>query len=572
VIDHEQPSTTYREDLSVAGVHTWSATGAATGHRWITGKLPSAQSWTRTIGVSADVANCRAAITMTSGRGSLGTQVGRIGAALLVICTIVALFVGRGRSRITSTFAAIPFGILAGLGLSAVLYESGRLDPYGHGVLVAPVIGLVLALALPWSRRPDRSATTVTGGDPTDRDSTAGRDRTGDPEAAPSTPQQRVDDDGRGVAVAALIPAPAGAAAASKPVTEPAAVAGSGDHAHDPESTIEPTPARALAAALGDAPRRSGSGRTVRVVAAVVAGVVSAGAVAVFAASRPDQAAATASIDPAAANVIVAATWDDVLAGRTTHIDDPAQPMMIGLSTTPKLAKQPLHDVTVGVPVTAGATMFVATAQASVTGGNEYVYLRYRRADANAGWTVADLRYAATATGIPAPAFGPRGSLPTATGPTAAIYAKDYIAYLRQVNQAGKLVANDTFATPPASSDDSFLVTNAPNGGRHFGDQRIFATWTFTDAGGASEGAVPLVGGGTLVTFTVNVRLNIYNQTKAAPTPCTKISITRGTDGAHYRELIENSSLPVTVTTHRAGKATVDDTKLLVGPFSGVPC
>jgi hypothetical protein len=247
--------------------------------------------------------------------------------------------------------------------------------------------------------------------------------------------------------------------------------------------------------------------------------------------------------------------------------------MMTGLSTTPKLAKQPLHDVTVGVPVTAGATMFVATAQASVTGGgNEYVYLRYRRANATAGWTVADLRYAATATGIPAPAFGPRGSLPAATGPSAAIYAKDYIAYLRQVNQAGKLVANNTFATPPASSDDSFLVTNAPNGGRHFGDPRIFATWTFTDAGGASEGAVPLAGGGTLVTFTVNIRLNIYNQTKAAPTPCTKISITRGTDGAHYRELIENSSLPVTVTAHRAGKATVDDTKLLVGPFSGVPC
>jgi predicted secreted protein len=44
VIDHEQPSTTYRERLTVAGVQTWSSAGAATGHRWITGKLPSAQS------------------------------------------------------------------------------------------------------------------------------------------------------------------------------------------------------------------------------------------------------------------------------------------------------------------------------------------------------------------------------------------------------------------------------------------------------------------------------------------------------------------------------------------------
>ena len=153
VIDHEQPSTTYREQLTVAGAQTWSSAGAATGHRWITGKLPSAQSWTRNIGVSADVANCRVAITMTTGRSPLGTQVGRIGAALLVICAFLLLFVGRGRSRVASTLAAIPFGLLAGAGLSAVLYESGRLDPYGHGVLVAPVVGLVIALALPWSRR-----------------------------------------------------------------------------------------------------------------------------------------------------------------------------------------------------------------------------------------------------------------------------------------------------------------------------------------------------------------------------------------------------------------------------------
>jgi hypothetical protein len=130
------------------------------------------------------------------------------------------------------------------------------------------------------------------------------------------------------------------------------------------------------------------------------------------------------------------------------------------------------------------------------------------------------------------------------------------------VNNAGKLVANGTFATPPATSKDSFVVTNAPNGGTHFGDPRIFATWKFTDAGGACA----------LVTFTVNVRLNIYNQAKPAPTACTKISITRGTDGMHYRELIENSSLPVVVTTHRSGKATVDDTKALAGGFTGVPC
>jgi len=115
-------------------------------------------------------------------------------------------------------------------------------------------------------------------------------------------------------------------------------------------------------------------------------------------------------------------------------------------------------------------------------------------------------------------------------------------------------------------------VANAPNGGTNFGDPRIFATWNFTDAGGATEGAVPLAGGGALVTFTVNVRLNIYNQTKPAPTACTKTSITRGTDGTRYRELIESWSLPVVVTTHRSGKATVDDTKILDDGFKGVPC
>ena len=160
----------------------------------------------------------------------------------------------------------------------------------------------------------------------------------------------------------------------------------------------------------------------------------------------------------------------------------------------------------------------------------------------------------------------------TLTGPSAAAYAKDYIAYLQQVNKAGKLVANGTFATPSATSKDSFLVTNAPTGGTHFGDPRIFATWAFSDVGGATEGAVPLAGGGAFVTFTVNVRLNIYNQTRPAPIACTKISITRGTDGTHYRELIENSSLPVIVTTHRSGKATVDDTKVLDDGFKGVPC
>jgi hypothetical protein len=30
--------------------------------------------------------------------------------------------------------------------------------------------------------------------------------------------------------------------------------------------------------------------------------------------------------------------------------------------------------------------------------------------------------------------------------------------------------------------------------------------------------------------------------------------------------------LPVVVTTHRSGKATMDDTKVLVGGFTGVPC
>jgi hypothetical protein len=320
-------------------------------------------------------------------------------------------------------------------------------------------------------------------------------------------------------------------------------------------------------------PSRSRSGKATRVVAALGAAVVAAGAAGAIVASRPQNASAGGAINPAAAAVIVAATWDAVLAGDTTHIDGPAQPMAQGLATTPKLAKGPLRDVTVGVPAAAGAAMFVATAQAPLTGGGgEYVYLRYRRTNARTGWTVVDLRYDSTATGIPQPAFGPRGSLTTLTGPSAAKYAQDYIAYLRQVNKAGKLVANSTFATPPASSKNSFLVTNAPDGGTSFGDPRIFATWNFTDAGGATEGAVPLAAGGAFVTFTVNVRLNIYNQTRPAPTACTKISITRGTDDRHYRELIENSSLPVIVTTHRTGKATLDDTKVLDGGFKGVPC
>jgi hypothetical protein len=70
------------------------------------------------------------------------------------------------------------------------------------------------------------------------------------------------------------------------------------------------------------------------------------------------------------------------------------------------------------------------------------------------------------------------------TPPCDPIYAEDYIAYLQQVNAAGKLVPNSTFATPPATSKDSFLVTNAPNGDTRFGDPRTFATWNFTDAGG----------------------------------------------------------------------------------------
>lgn len=563
VIDHEQPSTTYREQLTVAGVRTWSSAGAATGHRWISGNLPSAQSWTRNIGVGADVANCRVAITMTTGRGPLGTQVGRIGAALLVICAFLLLFVGRGRSRVASTLAAIPFGLLAGAGLSAVLYESGRLDPYGHGVLVAPVVGLVIALALPWSRRTQPTDPagdwTVAGaaGDELDAGDVPAQMHVpvGAPASSPSaaSPASTMDPgDATALAGASTSarPAPGGRRAA-----EPASVPPSAADAH---ATV---------------PSRSRSRSATRVLAAVAAAVVCAGAAGAIVASRPGHAAANAVINPAAAAVIVAATWDAMLAGDTTHIDQPAQPMAQGLATTPKLAKGPLHDVAVGVPVAASASMFVATAQASVTGGGtEYVYLRYRRATAAAGWTVADLRYDSKATGVPHPAFGPDGSLPSLTGPSAATYATDYIAYLQQVNKAGKLMPNSTFATPPATSKDSFLVTNAPNDGTKFGDPRIFATWNFTDAGGATEGAVPLAGGGALVTFTVNVRLNIYNQTKPAPTACTKISITRGTDDTRYRELIENSSLPVVVTTHRSGKATIDDTKILDDGFKGVPC
>ena len=552
VIDHEQPSTTYREQLTVAGVNTWSSAGAAAGHRWISGKLPSAQSWTRIIGVGADVANCRVAISMTTGRGPFGTQVGRVGAALLIICGFLLLIVGRGRSRVTSTFAAIPFGVLAGAGLSSVLYESGRLDPYGHGVLVAPVVGLVVALALPWSRR----AQSV---EPTGDRTIVGTSGDGFSDAVDLPPRVHV---------------PVGASPRStRDPGEEAAVAGASSSAGPavggaPASA--PPPAGDAAAAVST---RSRSGRRVQVLAAVAAAVVCAGAAGAIMASRPRHATANAAINPAAAAVIVAATWDALLAGDTTHVDQPAQPMAQGLATTPDLAKRPLHDVTVGVPVAAGASMFVATAQASVTGGGaEYVYLRYRRASAAAGWTVADLRYDSSATGVPHPAFGPDGSLPALTGPSATSYATEYIAYLQQVNKAGKLVPNSRFATPSATSKDSFLVSNAPHGGTSFGDPRIFATWNFTDAGGANEGAVPLAGGGALVTFTVNVRLNIYNQTKPAPTGCSKISITRGTDGTHYRELIENSSLPVVVTTHRSGKATVDDTKVLDNGFKGVPC
>ncbi len=293
VVDHEQPSTTYREQLTIAGVHTWSAAGAATGHRWITGKLPSAQSWTRTIGVSADVANCRVAITMTTSHGPLGTQVGGIGAALLVICGFLLLFVGRGKSRVVSTLAAIPFGIVAGVGLSAVLYESGRLDPYGHGVLVAPVVGLVIAVTLPWTRRAQAAAAI---GDRTVGDNTV--DRAGyvpvgasTASTASSTSSARSEvnpGDGTG---------PSGASMSTASLTQ--------------ADVSDTDPAPGAPAAVGDtlSTARSGprSGRAIRVVAAAVAAVVCAGAAGGIIASRPRNAAAGAAINPAAAAVIVAA-------------------------------------------------------------------------------------------------------------------------------------------------------------------------------------------------------------------------------------------------------------------------
>jgi hypothetical protein len=571
VIDHEQVGPAYTERLTVAGQRTWSSSGTAAGQRWVSGTLPSAQSWTRRTGIAVDVADCHVAITMTSSRGPLSTQLGRIGGVLLVVGGFLLVLVGRGRSRTISTLAALPFGLLAGAGVSALLYESGRLGVYGHAVYVAPIIGMILALVLPWTRR--RAAS------PPEESLSAVFRRLG-PEAKP-----RFDDrlaaswggnvppayGGSGAPVPAQTRSPEEAAAPVPAVVHARAdgsTEGTTDRATggtpargaivgEPGGLSVASPARALAARSGRAPR---------IITAVVAGVLCATAGAVIVLARPTTAsAADGTLSPDSAQLLVARTWDAVLAGDTSHVAAPMRQMATGLRATPHLVNGPLRAITVGIPRTRG--MFVATGQAAVTGGTEYVYFRYWHDPGNAGWTVVDVRFGAAAADIPRPAFGPNGSLAAAGGTDAATYAREYIAYLRQVGRARTVVSSPTFATPTSSR--SFVRSSAPEVGVR---GRTYVTWAYTDAGPATEGVVPVAGGSTLVTFTIAAHLTVYDAIRPVAVGCTTISLRYGADRHPYRRLDIDEQIPVTVTVPPGGKPTIADTLQTNESFRGTPC
>lgn len=157
VVDSTTPLTTGRAEVYLFGLGFPLASGSGGPRpRYVSDTaLPRLGSTVRVVGVRAESNACGSELVVIADRSVFDTALGRAGLAAAALFGALMVWVARRRAGGWGRrFAlAASFGLAAGAGEAAVLQESGVLSPFSLIGWALPAVGLLLAAALPLTRR-----------------------------------------------------------------------------------------------------------------------------------------------------------------------------------------------------------------------------------------------------------------------------------------------------------------------------------------------------------------------------------------------------------------------------------
>ncbi|WP_426504562.1 protein kinase domain-containing protein [Dactylosporangium sp. McL0621] len=137
-----------------------AAPGAAKGRYVNQSQPPLFGSFTRTVELTVTGPGCHTTLVLTSDRSAFTTVASVAGLLLALAGGFFTVLIARrpvgGWAR--RALLAAPLGLLAGAGEGLVLHESGVLSPSSGLIWLGPLVGVVLALLLPLTRRRPRPA------------------------------------------------------------------------------------------------------------------------------------------------------------------------------------------------------------------------------------------------------------------------------------------------------------------------------------------------------------------------------------------------------------------------------
>ncbi|HEV7711133.1 MAG TPA: hypothetical protein VGP16_23285 [Asanoa sp.] len=514
----------WHADIVIAGVARPMSAGGTRTALWAAADSGFG-TVTREGGVDLRAGSCVARFTVVADRPMYQTTAGILGGAAVLIGVVGTVLLLRWRRLgiVWRGLLAAPFAMVAGIGQAALLHESGAVSPFDRWTWWLPVgtLALLVVIAV-WLGVVQK-----------------GRMPAAVPSPAP---------------VAALPPADA----AATPATIP------------PDAEPEPAPVGILAnvdppvAPLPTdlpAPKRP-AGVVVPVVTVVVL------LAAAFAVAWPRHLAAAAqaeTVEPAAARVVFSSVWEEARAGHFDRFEEPAKVFASGvLEGYDGMRTSEITNLEVGVPPdqTGYPAYFVATARSAMGDGRTgFFYALMTRDGPAAPWTMHDFRMSTAESYSVRPKMsgGYLAPLPPITELAfdPATSAQRFADWVTRSAKAGRVVPDEVMALDGIGYEGIVDIATKFAGAR---GPDVYRAYTITPAQVRPE-LIPLVDGTVRVSFAVDVRIQVFNNSRPTPRPCaTSWLYLNDTDKAHYQTLtLERRRHPAAAVPLKGAKAIVKD-------------
>jgi hypothetical protein len=169
-VDSVEPMTSGKGDVAMYGLSfpIKSGSGKATERYVTTTTMPRLGGTTRTIGLDLSSNTCAGTLVVAVDRSALSTLVGLVALGAIVLFGLSTVLLARRNAAtwLRRALPAAPFGLLTGLGVAVLLYETGVASPFSMWPYTIAALGIALAGVL--AIRPDveegRPNLAVTGG------------------------------------------------------------------------------------------------------------------------------------------------------------------------------------------------------------------------------------------------------------------------------------------------------------------------------------------------------------------------------------------------------------------------